>query len=116
MLYYYQMTKKQKQLWQQMADLTMEKCRATCKGNRLGSCCSIEYCEMAAENMQKSGEIVPAMPFAKEGKCVIAPHFRPFCSLHQCKINGIGFDPQDSEWTKKYFKLRDKLELIEEIV
>jgi len=71
------------------------------------------YCEMAVEFMQKAGvpiSTVP-MPFIVDGKCVIPPHFRPLCSLHQCKIASLGIDPKDPEWTKNYFALREKLEM-----
>lgn len=102
------MDSKMIKLWQQMADLTLEKCKKTCKVG-VGSCCSGEYCDMAKELMEKAGEKLPEMPFVKDGKCVIPPHFRPLCSLHQCKINDLGFDPEDPKWTVKYFKLREKL-------
>ena len=61
--------------------------------------------------MKDNGAEVPPIPFVKDGKCVIPPHFRPLCTLHQCKINGLGFDPKDPKWTKKYFALREKLEM-----
>jgi len=104
------MTKKEKTLWAEMAAMTMAKCRDTC--HSMGSCCEGMYCDMAAEIMEKSGEKVPERPFVKDGMCVIPPHFRPLCSLHQCKISGLGFDPKDPKWTKKYFELREKLEEI----
>lgn len=102
------MTKEAEQLWQEMADLTLSKCKEHC--HNMGSCCSKEYCGMAAEEMQKAGVVVPPMPFIVDGKCVIKPHFRMLCSLHQCKIASVGEDSKDPEWTKKYFALREKLE------
>jgi len=98
-------------MWQEMADLTFAKCKQTC--HKLGSCCSDEYCDMAVEFMQKAGEKVPDKPFVKDGSCTIAPHFRPLCAIHQCKISNIGEDFEDKKWTKKYFKLRAKLRLEE---
>ena len=96
-------------LWQEMADMTFAKCREHC--HDLGCCCSQEYCDMAAEIMEKAGAPVPPMPFSdKDGRCTIPPHFRPLCSLHQCKISGLGLDLKDKKWTDKYFKLREKLE------
>jgi hypothetical protein len=103
--------KTREQLWQEMADLTLEKCKATCK--IMGSCCDSSYCEMAAESMQEAGVPVPEMPFVKDGKCVIPPHFRPMCTFHQCKISGLGFDPKDKDWTDRYFALRAKIEEME---
>lgn len=100
------------ELWQEMADMTLAKCRATCK--ILGSCCSEEYCSMAksiaAEHGVKLLETGGKIPFLdSDGRCIVPPHLRPLCSLHQCKINGLGFDPKDPEWTEQYFNLRSKL-------
>jgi hypothetical protein len=98
-------------LWQDMADMTLERCRKKC--HSLGSCCEDFYCEMAAGIMQKSGVSVPPRPFRdKDGRCIIPPHYRPLCSLHQCDINGLGFAKDDPEWTKRYFELREKIEAI----
>ena len=106
------MTERDKKLWQQMADMTLEQCRKKC--HSLGSCCSPEYCEMAAEFMRKAGHKFPQMPFGKtfvvDGKCIVPPHFRPLCSLQQCDIGGLGFAKDDPAWTKQYFALREKLE------
>jgi hypothetical protein len=65
---------------------------------------------MAAEMMEKAGVPIPPMPFIVDGKCAVPPHFRPLCTLHQCKISGLGFDPKDPKWTKRYFDLRERLE------
>ena len=105
------MTKEQERLWQEMADLTREKCQATC--HDMGSCCSTMYCEMAADLMRKAGHEFPLMPFGKtfvvDGKCIVPPQFRPLCTLQQCKISGMGCDAQDLEWTNRYFELRERL-------
>ncbi|MCK9459516.1 MAG: hypothetical protein M0R80_07750 [Proteobacteria bacterium] len=101
------------QLWQKMADLTMEKCRQKCK--RMGMCCSPEYCDMARDMAKEKGVVIEVtgnetLPFlGADGKCVVPPHLRPLCTLHQCDINGFGFCPEDPEWTEKYFQLREKL-------
>ena len=100
------------QLYKEMADHTLSKCKNTCRV-RVGFCCSSEYCDMASELMKKAGEPIPEMPFNKTGACVVKPHFRPLCTLHQCKINGLGADIEDIKWTKKYFRLRDKIESAE---
>ena len=95
-------------LWQEMADLTYQKCKEKC--HNLGCCCSGDYCDIAAEYMESKGVEVPPMPFLdKNGKCSIPPQFRPLCTVHQCDIANLGCDPKDPKWTKKYFKLRDKL-------
>jgi hypothetical protein len=107
------MTNETKALWREMADMTEAKCREHCSD--MGCCCSPIYCEMAAKAMRKAGHEFPLMPFGKtfvvDGKCIVPPHFRPLCSLHQCKISGLGLDLKDPEWTKRYFELREKLEM-----
>lgn len=109
------MKKEAIQLWQEMADLTAAKCKETC--GSMGQCCSPFYCEFAADEMTKAGHPFEKVPFGKtfawQGKCTVPPHFRKMCSLQQCKISGLGYDPKDEEWTNKYFELRDKLEMLE---
>ena len=106
------MTEDDKKLWQEMADMTQERCHKRC--HSMGSCCSTPYCEMAAERMRKAGHEFPLMPFGKtfvvDGKCFVSPHFRPLCSLQQCDINGLGFALDDPKWTERYFELRERLE------
>ena len=106
------MTEKDIKLWQDMADLTMQKCKQHC--HQLGSCCSAEYCEMAVQFAAEKGVTLKRTPgklmLNDQGVCIVPPHFRPLCTVHQCKINSLGFDPQDPKWTKKYFTLREKLE------
>ena len=109
------MTKKEVRLWEQMAELTKRKCLATC--HQMGSCCDAMYCRMAEETAKAHGVTVeptgnPKVPFAGEKGCVMPPQFRQMCTLHQCKISGLGFDPKDPKWTKEYFDLREKLERI----
>ena len=103
------------QKWQAMADLTLLKCKemATCTPNycgEIGYCCSNAYCDLAVELLHKAGVKIPDYPFNKNGPCTIPPHFRPLCTLHQCRINSIGCDPKDPQWTKAYFELRAELE------
>ena len=105
----------QEKLWKQMADLTMQRCRKRC--HDLGYCCKDNgsYCDMAEEFMVKAGLKVPEhKPFLDaNGKCLIPPQYRPFCTLHQCDINGIGFAADDPAWTKRYFELRARLRIEE---
>lgn len=74
------------------------------------------YCEDALSNAKKAGEVLnpvtfdPALPLIGPDGCIAPPHLRPICTVHVCCINGLGFNPQDKDWTKKYFALRDKLE------
>ncbi len=100
-------------LFQEMADLTLPKCRE-CRVPL--SCCSAEYCRMAIEvakqdwgvELQETGH--PSLPLMGETGCTAAPHFRPLCALHTCRINGLGYDPDDPEWTKRYFALRGEID------
>jgi len=106
-------TVKEVELWQEMADLTLAKCKEHC--HALGSCCTEGDCgttERYAASLGVILERVPGskIPFLKDGQCIVSPHLRPYCSLHQCKIASMGFDVKDPEWTKKYFRLRRQLE------
>ncbi len=102
-------------LYQEMADLTRPKCGA-CKAPH--SCCSPEYCDFADAFSTQSGNPVlerreqPLKFLREDGTCSVPPHLRPMCTLHVCSINSLGFD-QDAEFTKKYYDLRDQIELEE---
>jgi hypothetical protein len=101
------------ELWKQMADMTFAKCKEHCQ--ILGSCCSEGDCGVTESYAASKGVTLTRIenkdiPFlGPDGKCIVAPHLRPLCSLHQCKIAGLGFDPDDPKWTRQYFKLRKKL-------
>lgn len=100
-------------LWQQMADMTFERCQKKC--HILGSCCGKEYCELAKTfaglqgiELKETGNKIPFLD--NNNKCIVPPHLRPLCSLHQCDIAGLGFAKDDPKWTDEYFKLRERLE------
>ena len=100
-------------LFQEMYELTEPECRLTCRCPQ--SCCSPEYCEMAAEFASENGIVLkrtehPTLKFMSSKGCVVPPHLRPLCTLHTCDINGHGFKPNDPAWTKKYFDLRASIE------
>jgi len=108
------MTRQEIKLWRQMAEHTFSKCKKMCKTG-LGSCCSREYCDMARETARSHGEDLKEtgnerLPFLGEDGCVVPFHFRQLCTLHQCLIENLGFDPNDRAWTKRYFELRKQLE------
>lgn len=104
------------QLYREMADLTLAECRQ-CK-IPLG-CCSPEYCDMALSwakdkwgiCLQKTNH--PILPFMGESGCTVAPHLRPWCTLHTCEMNAMGIKKDDTEWTEKYFELRYRIEELE---
>jgi hypothetical protein len=101
-------------LFQRMADLTKPKCE-TCRVPL--SCCDSMYCDMAERMIDEAGlssEIRKtehaSLPYMGPSGCVVPPHLRPLCTLHVCSINGFGFDPKDPAFTRRYFRLRDKIE------
>ncbi len=114
------MAKKLIILYQEMADLTKPECVNNCKLPL--SCCSSEYCMLAENvaNIRYKEDIShlktdhPTLMFMGKDGCVCPPHYRPLCTLHTCAISSFGHKPNDSEWTKKYFKLRNKIEKAEE--
>lgn len=103
-------------LYQEMADMTRPKC-GECRVPL--SCCEEMYCELARMNIEASGLQIPktshaTLPYMGPDGCVVPPHLRPLCTLHVCSINGLGFDPRDMVFTKKYFSLREEIMAIEE--
>lgn len=99
-------------LFQQMAELTLPECR---KCRVPLSCCSPEYCEMAMVYAKEEYNIElpvtdhPRLPFMGQTGCTVPPHLRPLCTLHTCKINGVGTSG-NHEWDKKYFSLREQID------
>jgi hypothetical protein len=98
-----------------MAELTYDYCKKHCK--ILGSCCSPEYCNFASAyarskgiHLEETGNKIPFLD--KNGKCVCPPEYRYLCTVHQCDINALGFfkDDLDGSLTKKYYKIRSKIE------
>jgi hypothetical protein len=111
------MDEKIKQLYQQMADLTLPKC-GQCRAPH--SCCDAFYCEVALEYAKECGDDISHLydeqakvPFLRAGKCAVSPHLRPMCTMHVCSINSLGFDPKDEKWTADYFRLRGQIEMME---
>lgn len=101
-------------LFRKMADLTEPECASVCKLPR--SCCSPEYCDMAEETARDHGVVLtptdhPTLKFMTPTGCIVEPHWRPLCTLHTCAFNNMGFKLNDEAWNKKYFKLREKIDL-----
>jgi hypothetical protein len=103
-------------LYQEMADMTQPEC-AACPVPL--SCCGPEYCNLAAKYALKDWGVVlqptghPRLPFMGPNGCTVAPHLRPLCAVHTCQINALAFKPGDQEWTDRYFRLRNQIEVIE---
>lgn len=99
------------ELYQLMHEHTL----AECKKCRVPlSCCSPEYCEMAIDIAKEEGvELArtdhPRLPLMGKDGCTAAPHFRPLCTLHTCRINNLGTSG-NQEWDDRYFELREQIE------
>lgn len=100
--------------FQQMADFTLGVCATSCK--KIGSCCSIEYCEQAMEtgkeqgvNYEPTGNKKLPMLDTTTNTCIVAPHHRPLCTLHQCDIEAFGFIRNDQKATMTYYRMRESL-------
>ena len=113
------MGKNLEKLFHEMAELTLPECQS-CRVPL--SCCSSEYCEIAADIAREKGVILlrtahTTLPYMSPTGCTVPPHFRPLCTLHTCAINNHGFKPGDPVWTSKYFDLRNDIqEAIEETI
>lgn len=104
-------------LMEQMGAMTAPICASECRVPH--SCCAPEYCDLAKERMIEKGVDVqgmetghPTLPYMGENGCVVDPQYRILCTLHVCCIANAGFRPGHAEWTKKYFELRDKLDML----
>jgi hypothetical protein len=102
-------------LYQEMADLTLPKCKE-CRVPL--SCCDSMYCDMAfayakAEGVNLERTNHPTLPLMGEKGCTAPPYLRPLCTLHVCSINSLGFDAKDLKWTNKYFALRERIDELE---
>lgn len=109
------------ELYREMYDHTKQKCHPPrCKiYNSPIRCCSPEYCDLTIQyakdiwniDLEVTGhEYLPLM--GPDG-CIVEPHLRPICTVHDCLINSLGFDPEDGKWTKKYFRLRRQIDKLE---
>lgn len=105
-------------LMQAMADLTAPECASTCQLPH--SCCDPMYCELTEDYAREvygiqliSSKEHPTLPFMSSTGCVVEPYLRPMCTLHTCEINSWGFKRDDPDWTKEYFQLRDKIDILQ---
>lgn len=86
---------------------------------RPSGCCDAMYCTAAKVHARKNWgvELVEVSKgkalFLGENGCVVPPHLRPICSLHHCDIAGLGFFPDDSGRTSRYFEVREQIEELE---
>ena len=107
---------KLEELYQEIADLTKPKC-LECKSGFAFRCCDRMYCEIAKEYAKEQGveltfgdNVIPFLD--NNNNCIVPPHLRPLCTLHNCKINSVGCT-DDIAWDEKYFSLREQIEMHE---
>ena len=83
------------------------------------SCCDAIYCRAAIEWAKDTYGITleptkhPDLPLMGEHGCTAAPHLRPLCTVHTCSVSSLGFKKGDTEWTQRYYELRDELDQLE---
>ena len=107
-----------KEAYNEMYELTKTEC-SNCRIPH--GCCDDLYGHLAEERIKELGEVAPSKEegtrcrfLKKDNGCTLQPHQRPLCTLHTCDINSIGYKRNDAKWTNKYFKLRDRIELLED--
>ena len=107
-------------LYNQMYIHTTSKCKPSrCKYLSETRCCSPEYCDdvigYAKDRWNVDLQITDHKSLHLMGPegCIAEPYLRPSCTLHDCLINSLGFDPEDEEWTIQYFKLRGQINELE---
>jgi len=112
---------KLKDLYREIAGMTAPLCAGKGKGacRSPHSCCEAMYCHISIEYTKEiyGVDLIPLegtkLPFMGPNGCILEPHYRPMCSVHVCCINSIGANVHDMEWTEKYFKLREEIDLLE---
>ena len=115
-------------LYEQMHSLTLPKCAQGCISKRFRAmgqvgvphnCCNGVQCSAMMEYAKRTYgfEYIPTghpdLPMLGPEGCIMKPYMRPSCTVHNCRINGMGIDPDSPEWTTEYFRLRDELEQLE---
>lgn len=112
-----EITEKKIDLYNQIAELTLPECTNSCRLPL--SCCSPEYCGYAIDYAKERYNIDlpitnhPTLPLMGEKGCTSPAYLRTSCSLHTCSINSIGVKIGDDEFNKKYFFLREQIDLLE---
>ncbi len=107
-------------LYAEMSDITRPRCGiGACRSRSTNRCCAAYYCAMAVEWARDAWGVEleptdhPTIPFMGEQGCVVPPHLRPICTMHDCTINSVGCDPKDEAFTERYFDLRGRIDDLE---
>ena len=108
------------ELYRRMAELTKPKCNCCRRAKNVPErrCCDPMYCQMAIDiardrwdlTLEPTGNAIPLL--GPEG-CIAPPHVRPLCTVHTCDVESFGGDPNDPEWNKAYFALRNEIDDLE---
>jgi len=105
-------------LCKEIADLTHEACsgRGSAPCRQPYSCCHPSVCELVIEQAKWDWDASlprtnhPQYPLMNpDGSCSAPPHMRPLCAAHCCCIQNFGCNPKDTEWSRKYWQLRDDI-------
>lgn len=109
-------------LYQEISEHT----RTPCSGKGAGacrlphSCCDPSVCILTIEQAKWDWDTDlprtnhPKYPLmAPDGSCTAPPHMRPICAVHCCCIQSLGGNPQDPEWTRRYWELREEIDELE---
>lgn len=103
-------------LYAKIAEHTLPECRACINPY---SCCDRMYCESAIKFAKKKWgvDLQPTghekLPLMGPQGCTAAPHLRPMCAMHTCQMNSIGSKPGDRAWTEEYFRLHERIQILE---
>jgi hypothetical protein len=102
--------------YREMSEMTKAKCggdECPGMGHKAYRCCDRLHCEMTIDHADKNWGIKLSttghqFPLMGPTGCTAAPHLRPWCTLHQCRIQADG-STRDRIWDTRYFRLRNKL-------
>lgn len=103
-------------LYEKMSKLTADRCGAPCGETKPYRCCERRFCDMATEWAKKAWGVTlkpsghESIPYMGEHGCVVPPHMRPVCTLHNCRVASGGHDPEDAAWSARYASIRGKIE------
>jgi hypothetical protein len=103
-------------LYAAMATHTLPECQACLFPY---SCCHKMYCESAITyaKLKWGVELTrtdnPTLPLMGPTGCTAAPHLRPACATHTCKMSSIGSKPGDLPWTQEYYRLSGLIDALE---
>lgn len=110
--------------YQKLSDHTSKECGVSCQDKKglKYRCCQKLFCVLAEVHAREHWG-VDLKPYELEanndemiyfkwdnaeqtvGRCLLPPHLRPSCTIHNCGISSLGIKWHDPEWTKEYYEL-----------